>query len=91
MSLRIERNEAHSRLAELMTRARNGERVVITENGEAVARLVPATEQAARRRNESRALVSLEPGHEPSDARMQRLQSESEVPPRMRELPKRPS
>jgi prevent-host-death family protein len=84
-----ERAEAESRLAELMARARKGETILIAENGEVVARLIPVQEKASRRAGETRKRAKISPEFEATDARLARMQSEGDVPRRLRKLPKR--
>lgn len=84
-----ERRDAESRLAELMTRAKTGETILIAEKGEVVARLVPASRKAASRRNETRGPVKISPEFEAADARLERMQTEGDVPRAFRKLPRR--
>jgi len=79
-----ERSELEGRLAEMMRRARAGENILIAEQGEVVARLVPGRSTAALRRNEPREGVRISPQYEPADARLARMQAESAVPRAMR-------
>jgi len=83
-----ERSEIEHRIAELMLRARDGENILIAEQGEVVARLVPGRAMAALRRNEPREGVKLSPQFEPMDARLARMQAESAVPRAMRKAAK---
>lgn len=75
-----EGNEVEGQLAELMTRARKGETILIAEKGEVVARLIPVKEKAATRRNETRKPARISPEFEPADARLERMQAEGDVP-----------
>jgi antitoxin (DNA-binding transcriptional repressor) of toxin-antitoxin stability system len=84
-----ERSDAEGRLAELMTRAKTGETVLIAEEGEVVARLVPARRKAATRRNETRGPVKISAGFEAADARLERMQAQGEVPRALRKIPRR--
>jgi len=83
-----ERRDAETRLAELMARARKGENILIAENGEVIARLVPAEQKAAARANEPRKGAEISPGFEAADARLARMQNEGDVPRRMRKATK---
>ena len=82
----VDVNDAEFNLAALVERARRGVSLIITENGAPVARLGPI--EPAHRANETRLGVKLFPEFEPEDARLARLERESEVPYRLRELPK---
>lgn len=82
-----ERSDAQGQLAELMTRAKKGETILIAEQGEVVARLVPVKQKAATRHNETRTRAQISPEFEPADARLERMQSESVVPRALRKLP----
>lgn len=84
-----ERNQAEGQLAELMTRARKGETILIAEEGEVVARLIPVKEKAATRRSETRGRAKISPEFEPADARIERMHSEGDVPRALRKLPRR--
>ncbi len=83
-----ERNNLEGHLAELMTRARAGETILIAEAGEIVARLIPSDRKAAWRHNEPRRGVRISPEYEPADARIARMQAEGVVPRAMRHLSK---
>lgn len=84
-----ERNDIEGRLAELMRRARTGEIILIAEEGEVVARLVPAKRKAATRGNETRGRVTISPEFEAADTRLERMQTESDVPRAFRKSPAR--
>lgn len=82
----VELKDTRFSLAALVERVRRGVSLVITENGEPLARLGPI--EPAHRANDARLGVKLFPEFEPEDARLARLERESEVPYRLRELPK---
>lgn len=82
----IDVNDAKFSLAALVERVRRGVSLVITKDGKPLARLGPV--EPVHRANETRLGVRLLPEFEPEDARLARLERESEVPHRLRELPK---
>ena len=85
----IDIEEAGGNLAALIDRVARGGSVVITRDGHPVARLAPPETVPDHRAKESRRGVTLPPEFEPGDVRLARLSRESEVPYRLRELPRR--
>lgn len=84
----VELRDAGTRFAEYVRTARQGIGVVITENGQPIARLAPLDSAPRHRTGETRRRVTLAPEFEPADARLARLSSESQVPFRLRSLPR---
>lgn len=84
----VELKDATAQLAELVRRARNGSSIVIADKGKPVARIAPLEAGPGHRAKETRRRVVLAPEFEPGDARLARIARESEVPYRLRRLPK---
>jgi prevent-host-death family protein len=84
----IDLKDANQKLPELIERARQGGATIITMDGQPVARLGPIEAAPEHRAKESRRGVMLSPEFEPQDARLARMERESEVPHRLRGLPK---
>lgn len=82
----VDLNDKKLNFAVLAERASRGASLVITKDGKPLARLGPV--EPVHRANETRLGVRLLPEFEPEDARLARLERESEVPHRLRELPK---
>ena len=84
----VELKAAKNTLAELVERAAQGTSVVITRDGQPLARLGPPGTAADHRAKETRRGVTLSPEFEPGDARLARIARESDVPHRLRKVPK---
>lgn len=82
----VELNETRSSLAALAERAGRGVSIVITKDGQPLARLGPI--EPLHRANDARLGVTLAPEFEPEDVRLARLEREGEVPYRLRKLPR---
>lgn len=84
----VDLRDAQTRFAECMRTARTGTGVIITENGQPIARLVPLDSAPRHRATETRGKITLAPEFEPGDARLARLARDSQVPWRLRSLPR---
>lgn len=84
----VEMKDAKNAFAELVERAAQGAGVVITRDGQPIARLGPAGSVQGHREKETRRGVTLSPEFEPGDARLARIARVGEVPRKMRRIPK---
>lgn len=84
----IDLRETQLRFAEYVRQVRQGTGVVVTEDGQPLARLAPFDSAPRHRAREARYGVTLTPEFEPGDARLARLTRESQVPWRLRALPR---
>ena len=82
----VDIDDAKLNLVGLVQQAVSGHGVVITRGGKPLARLGPI--EPSHRAKETRYGVKVAAEFEPSDARVDRLARESEVPHRLRDLPK---
>ncbi|MBU6445317.1 MAG: type II toxin-antitoxin system prevent-host-death family antitoxin [Alphaproteobacteria bacterium] len=82
----VDINDAKQMFPTLAEQAASGHAVVITRDGKPVARLGPI--EPSHRAKETRYGVKMAAEFEPEDTRVDRLSRESEVPHRLRELPR---
>lgn len=83
----IELDEAQAKLNDLIAQMGAGT-IVLTRDGQPVAQLSALDSAPGHRMTESRRGVTLPPEFEPGDARLDRITRESDVPYRLRELPR---
>jgi len=83
----VEMKDAKNVFAELVERAAQGAGVVITRDGQPIARLGPPGTVHGHRAKETRRGVTLLPEFEPGEARLARIAREGDVPRRMRKVP----
>lgn len=84
----VELKDAKNAFAELVERAAQGANVVITRDGQPVARLGPPGAAPDHRAKETRHGITLAPEFEPGEARLARIAREGDVPHRLRKVPK---
>ena len=79
----IELNEAQTTLSDLIARM-GSSTIVLTRDGQPIARLSPPEAAPDHRAKESRRGVTLAPEFEPADIRLDRMRQNGDVPHRLR-------